>query len=65
MTQQLENRLRAAFLEKAEQIPAVAPPLELPPRRRPAASSRYPRSRRLAHSGPAGSWRPGSPPQPP
>lgn len=29
MTQQLEDRLRAAFLEKADEIPAVAPPLQL------------------------------------
>ena len=29
MTQQLEDRLRAAFGEKADQIPAVAPPLRL------------------------------------
>lgn len=38
MTEQLENRLRAAFRDKAEQIPAVAPPLELPPRPRSGAA---------------------------
>ena len=36
MTQQLENRLRAAFRDKAGQIPAVAPPLELASRPRRA-----------------------------
>jgi hypothetical protein len=42
MTPQLEDRLRAAFLEKADEIPAVAPPLRLAPQpgraRRPAGS---------------------------
>ena len=36
MTQQLDDRLRAAFQEKAAQIPAVAPPLALPARSRRA-----------------------------
>ncbi|HEY7147080.1 MAG TPA: hypothetical protein VH637_22770 [Streptosporangiaceae bacterium] len=36
MTQQLEDRLRAAFRERAGQIPPVAPPLELTPPRRAA-----------------------------
>ncbi len=36
MTQQLEDSLRAAFREKAGQIPAIAPPLELARRSRRA-----------------------------
>lgn len=34
MTQQLEDALRAAFQEKADQIPAIAPPLQLAPQPR-------------------------------
>jgi hypothetical protein len=36
MTQRLEDRLRAAFLDKADEIPAVAPPLRLAARPRHA-----------------------------
>jgi hypothetical protein len=38
MTQRLEDTLRAAFREKADQISAVAPPLDLDTLSRPAAS---------------------------
>ena len=50
MTQQLEDRLRAAFLEQADEIPAVAPPLRLasqPRRARGFGGSLTPGRRKL------------------